>query len=55
MVFPAAYAKAQMDYFKNDLLASKLLNEEDQIKLNMIKDNDNPVIVKIYFNRQQSF
>lgn len=37
---------------KNDLLASKLLNEEDQITLNRIKDDDNPVIVKIYFDKR---
>lgn len=37
---------------KNDLLTSKLLNEEDQIILNRIKDDDNPVIVKIYFDKR---
>ena len=36
---------------KDDLLKSNLLNDSDRMKIVMAKDDDNPIIVKIYFKK----
>ncbi|MDD2496370.1 MAG: 6-bladed beta-propeller [Tissierellia bacterium] len=39
---------------KKEILSSNILNEEDETKLNLIKEDDNPVILKIYFKHENN-